>query len=857
MPAFAEILGAILAAATEHGGSEDAPPPYAAQLAMFSVLDDEVEFAGERCIRGDPPPGWVLVRTGKRGGKYYSRDQKKIDDLREASVLLKAQRPEMIPLLRDKDTYHAFGPDAEKAATALGVKLPSDGHLQFLHSDLQKNLGTMLKAGLRVAIADQIDKVPLDDKGKPVPVEKTVVESPLVGGDKRDTKVLATYPSASGGERKYTIEKHGDEYQIKYTNAETGENGTIDQPVKTHAAAVKSLGEHLERLPGYAGPATIHDPTVQKVHDDVKTAKVDAAKKKEGEIKLMSDRAEQARMKEQENKVAVDKIVAKVPKKRNQTATIKLESGDKEVKGVKVGEHFIVHKSDGAPSRYNQKYTVTHVPSGLKATGANSQEEAIRAASLMAMHGDWSKAKPSKDTLAHGAKIALIHNRVTGPYRSSDEFPSTDYLDHLQTSAKALPANFSRFLLPSLADVLAHTSLVEFYHNVRDARGRFAKGGGVADALAGKSKIDKALAMPAPEGGFGGPNQPYWRPGPNPTVDTVMTRDHPETGQKQVLLIQRKEGTAEGGKWALPGGFHDSDAKKGEPWKPGKETAKQAALREVAEETGLSAEAMANGLKKTGVYEGGGRDPRDNAQAWSKSTAFQIHLSPAQAKKHDAVKGSDDASKAEWVDVSKLGSIPLAFDHAKILKDAGIKVPGGTPKSPKPPTPAEAKGFLARTMDAVSRVSTKILDKVKSAAFAVHDKLVDTFGPKGAKTILGAAAGIAAAGVATAATVAMVPAHIITDLFHQVSTNAMHLANLVHMPGFLPSGAQTGDLVDPMKLAGPHLKTLAGKVKAKIARSKKAEMSDDDHGLTDEQIYKEALKFIAAIQDAWDEAKAA
>jgi ADP-ribose pyrophosphatase YjhB (NUDIX family) len=160
--------------------------------------------------------------------------------------------------------------------------------------------------------------------------------------------------------------------------------------------------------------------------------------------------------------------------------------------------------------------------------------------------------------------------------------------------------------------------------------------------------------------------QPYYRPGPNPTVDNVITRDGPDG--KEVLLIKRKDGTVEGGKWALPGGFHDTNAKKGEPWKPGHETAQQAALRELAEETGLDAKALADHMKEVGEYEGGGRDPRDNDEAWSKSNAFSLHLPPELAQQ--AVAGQDDASDAKWVPVSQLKPSEMAFDHGKIFQDA-------------------------------------------------------------------------------------------------------------------------------------------------------------------------------------------
>ena len=162
----------------------------------------------------------------------------------------------------------------------------------------------------------------------------------------------------------------------------------------------------------------------------------------------------------------------------------------------------------------------------------------------------------------------------------------------------------------------------------------------------------------------------FYRPGANPTVDNIITRDG-ENG-KEILLIQRadKEGVAERGKWALPGGFHDTDVGKGEFWKPGKETAQQAAMRELAEETGLDASTLEKNMKHVGFFDKHGRDPRDNKEAWAVSNAFHLHLTPdlASAK----VQGMDDADNAKWVSVHDLHKMSMAFDHSDIIKKADI-----------------------------------------------------------------------------------------------------------------------------------------------------------------------------------------
>ena len=163
-------------------------------------------------------------------------------------------------------------------------------------------------------------------------------------------------------------------------------------------------------------------------------------------------------------------------------------------------------------------------------------------------------------------------------------------------------------------------------------------------------------------------SNPYWFKGPNKTVDLAVFRDHPEYG-KQILLIQRKSGTVEGGKFALPGGFINTSTPKGEKWEDhhDTETPHAAAMRETAEETGLQLNMQDHGhlLKEVGVYEGNQRDPRDNPEGWSRSHAFTMHIPHTEGNE---VRGMDDASDASWHNVNQLPE--LAFDHGRIISDA-------------------------------------------------------------------------------------------------------------------------------------------------------------------------------------------
>lgn len=157
-------------------------------------------------------------------------------------------------------------------------------------------------------------------------------------------------------------------------------------------------------------------------------------------------------------------------------------------------------------------------------------------------------------------------------------------------------------------------------------------------------------------------------PGPNPTVDVVLTRRHPVTRALEILLIRRDlDAAAEGGAWALPGGFVTTAAPAGQPWRAGIETERAAAVRELYEETGLAVQALEPALVEVGVYELGGRDPRDSERAWSRSTVFRLELPDALAAA--PIAGADDACDAAWLPLDAL-PLRLAFDHARIIADA-------------------------------------------------------------------------------------------------------------------------------------------------------------------------------------------
>lgn len=165
-------------------------------------------------------------------------------------------------------------------------------------------------------------------------------------------------------------------------------------------------------------------------------------------------------------------------------------------------------------------------------------------------------------------------------------------------------------------------------------------------------------------------SNPYYYIGVNPTCDLIIL--NPEN---KILLIKRNANApACPDQWALPGGFIDTTAKKGEVWIQNLETPKQAALRELKEETNLTLPDNII-ILPIGVYEGNNRDPRDNPISWSKSHAF---FAAIDAKTYLEQKGTieplSDAAQTKWFSFDEVHQIKdqIAFDHIKIIEDAKL-----------------------------------------------------------------------------------------------------------------------------------------------------------------------------------------
>ena len=132
----------------------------------------------------------------------------------------------------------------------------------------------------------------------------------------------------------------------------------------------------------------------------------------------------------------------------------------------------------------------------------------------------------------------------------------------------------------------------------------------------------------------------YKYPRPAVTADCIVIS---KGAEPKALLIERGDEPFKGC-WAFPGGFMNMD-----------ETTEQCAIRELEEETGLKVSEV----HQVGAYSKVDRDPRGRTV-----TVAYLAIIDTQI----AVKGQDDAAKAQWFPLSALPE--LAFDHDEIIQDA-------------------------------------------------------------------------------------------------------------------------------------------------------------------------------------------
>ena len=157
--------------------------------------------------------------------------------------------------------------------------------------------------------------------------------------------------------------------------------------------------------------------------------------------------------------------------------------------------------------------------------------------------------------------------------------------------------------------------------------------------------------------------------GPDGRQRHALTADAVLIEGNRVLLVRRGNPPFKG-RFALPGGFVD-----------GEESAEDALLRELAEETGLRGRIV--GL--VGLYSAPGRDPRG-------PTATAVYLVERAGGR---LAAGDDAALAAFVPIPRVRRLRLAFDHSAVLRDALLlraallpalsKVPSRTRRAPRRP----------------------------------------------------------------------------------------------------------------------------------------------------------------------------
>lgn len=133
---------------------------------------------------------------------------------------------------------------------------------------------------------------------------------------------------------------------------------------------------------------------------------------------------------------------------------------------------------------------------------------------------------------------------------------------------------------------------------------------------------------------------------PMVTVDVVIftIRD----SRLQVLVVKR-DGHPEQGKWSIPGGFLDIDCD---------ESLEGAALRKLKEKTGVKSPY----LEQLETIGDNTRDPR----GWTVTVAYFALISTEDIR----LKAGGGASQTRWVDVDNPILEELAFDHGPIVEHA-------------------------------------------------------------------------------------------------------------------------------------------------------------------------------------------
>ncbi len=152
-------------------------------------------------------------------------------------------------------------------------------------------------------------------------------------------------------------------------------------------------------------------------------------------------------------------------------------------------------------------------------------------------------------------------------------------------------------------------------------------------------------------------NDHYWHPGVNHVAELLVIRK--TTTDTQVLLVQRSE-KRNRGKWAIPGGYQDTNQPIGAPFKEDKEDIRDAAIRELKEETNLDLSKFKNKLILIEEFKCGRDVLSDGQIGWKHMHDFAVLIDDSVDISH--VRGGDDAPEAKFFDIKEIEKLTFTGD---------------------------------------------------------------------------------------------------------------------------------------------------------------------------------------------------
>lgn len=141
--------------------------------------------------------------------------------------------------------------------------------------------------------------------------------------------------------------------------------------------------------------------------------------------------------------------------------------------------------------------------------------------------------------------------------------------------------------------------------------------------------------------------------GPNFAADNIITRENPETGEVEVLVLIRKDDKQQT-RWAFPGGMVDEG-----------EVASAAATRELREEVGITVD-METGEE---MFKGYVDDPRNTDNAWMTTTAMWKHLPVEETRSMKVVLAEKEVTKWAWKPIGRELIGNMYASHGAILSE--------------------------------------------------------------------------------------------------------------------------------------------------------------------------------------------